>query len=301
MVEEAVNPKPRLEGGDKCKRRAMLKQKLYISQHTYYEDEDTDESDSDDDEEEDSTSELQESNWIDEIVVGLATHAVLARQRVIDCRDRLQQMTAQDDSYALTLLLLKSIDSFYNCARCLVYIGEASLRRLPNNPRVVGFCSRLVLCLTQLYLQPNLAFYDYNKVNKRTYLRAGKSLIDPNRYADSILAATEIYRQRHFSASSCGAEQEFSVLEPAREAIQAAESFLRESPDKDAQDLVWCLFTKDLVNTRISRCGYGDIHVWWGLPISPLDPLLFFYACNTPDDGLWEADEVSRYRRISCH
>lgn len=295
MVDETNTQKPRTSTGDD-KRRTMLKQKLFLSKHTYYEDDESDENDSD--EEEEGTSELQETFWMDEIVVGLATHAVLARQRIIDCRDRLEQSITQSESEALSLLLQQSIDSFYNCARCLVYIGEASLRRLPSNPHVVGFCSRLVRCLAQLYLKPNLSLcgcYEY-KFNKETYLKAGKSLIDPNRYADSIFSATKNYRERHFPPVTLPLE-EHDYSAPAREAIQRADCFLRALPEEDVQELVWCLFTKDLVNTSVSCCGYGDIQIWWGLPVSPLDPLLFFYTCNIPDDELtsaWETDEVSK-------
>ena len=80
-------------------------------------------------------------------------------------------------------------------------------------------------------------------------------------------------------------------------AIETADSFLRALPHKDMQDLVWCMFTKDLVDTTLSCCGYGDIQTWWGIPVSPLDPLLFFYSCNVPEKELnaaWETDEVSQ-------
>jgi len=285
-VEEAVNPKLKsLKGGDD-KRRTMLKQKLYLSKHTY----DDERSESDSDEDDEGISEYEERDWIDEIVLGLGHHAVLSRRRITLCLDRLQNRTSiMCDSDVLALEMEKSINSFYNCGKCLVYIGEASLRRLPNNPRVVGFCSRLVLCLTQLFLEPNLDFYYYSRV----YLRAGKSLIDPNRYADSILKATKNYRERHFPATSF-LDEKCEYDRVTREVIENSVSFLRAPPHKDIQDLVWCMFTKDFVNTTSSRCGYGDIQTWWEIPVSPLDPLLFFYTCNVPEKELnaaWEIDE----------
>jgi len=300
MIEAALNPKPKHLTKDK--HRTLLKQKLYLSKNTYYGYGEDDDGDSEEDEDA-GLSETQQRNWTDYIIIGLSAHAVLARRRVEELQDRLRKTTSRHEHGAIVLLLRQSIDSFHNCARSLVYIGETALRRLPNNPRVVGFCSRLVLCLAQLFIEPNIDIYDYDKMDYRTYARtSGRSLIDPNRYADSILNATKNYRQRHFQASLT-----LEVCDEAvKEAIDKAGRFLRAPPDRDIQDLIWCLFTKDFVDPMASRCGYGDIKVWWGLPVTPLDPLLFFDNCNTPDDQVienswdlntevpipWETDEV---------
>ena len=89
MVEEAVNPRLKVSKGGDDKRRTMLKQKLYLSKHTYDEEDESSESDSDEDEE--GISEYEERDWIDEIVLGLAIHAVLSRRRIMQCLDRLQE------------------------------------------------------------------------------------------------------------------------------------------------------------------------------------------------------------------
>ena len=299
LIEEAVNRKPNQSAEDK--HRTLLKQQLYLSKNTHYGYED--EEDSDSEEAEDlALSEMQQTNWTDEIIIGLSAHGVLARRRVMEVQDRLRKVKHRQERDDLIIILRRSVDSFYNCARCLVYIGESVLRRLTHNPRVVGFCSRLVLCLVRLFVKPSIDSFDSIKSDPRTYLKAGTSLIDPNRYADSILAATKNYQQRHFPTSSMVEGCDKAI----QESIEMAHRFLEALPDKDVQDLVWCFFAKDLVSPMISRCGYGDIQVWWGLPVTPLDPLLFLDDSNGPEDAIieniwdpmideptpWETDEV---------
>jgi hypothetical protein len=299
VIEEAINPK--LNQSTKDKRRTLLKQKIFLSNNTYFGYEDEEEDSEEDEEEEMEMPETYQTNWCDDIITGLGGHAILARRRIVELRDLICQNGTNKEQ--LVHELRRSIDAFYNCTRCLVYIGEAALRRLPNNPHVVGFCSRLVLCMTRLFVEPNIDTC-LDATDYRTYLKAGRSLIDPNRYADSILSATKNYRQRHFPASRhperCNAD--------VKAVMDEADHFLASFPPKDVQDLIWCLFTKDLVDPMVSRCGWGDIQVWWGLPITPLDPLLFFDDCNSPLDSViedawdqnieepipWETDEVGK-------
>lgn len=304
-IEEALNPTK--NQSLQAKNRALLKQKLFLSNNTYCYD-DVEDSDGDEDEEEDTTPRQQD--WTDDIVAGLVANAILASRRVTEIRDIVLQKTTHYNPDALVILLRTSIDSFHNITRCLVSIGEASLRRLPNNPKVVGLSSRLVLGMTCLFIKPDISLFDHEKVDIGTYLKGGPSLIDPNRYADSVLNATKNYRQRHFpdSTSAKGYDDASNGL------IKEADSFLRALPDQAVQDLVRCFFTRDLVDPLVSRCGYGDIQVWWGIPITPLDPLLFFNSCNSPSDSAienawatdseeavaWERDEVRIVIRACC-
>jgi hypothetical protein len=284
LMQETLHPKKR---SVEDKQRSLLKRKLFIWKNTNYDNE------MDEEDEEREIPEEAETDWLDELVSGLGTHGTYDRKRILQLRDLLVQRVGQGQDFAdmdeLVVLLRKSIDSFYNCARCLVSIGETALRRLPNNRRVVGFCSRLVLCLTQMFLEPNPDFMKHN----RTCLMAGRSLIDPCRYADCILNATTNYRQRHFRESATmGIENE-----TLKEAIDEADAFLQTPPDPNVRDLIHCLFAKDVVDVSISRCGYGDIQVWWGLPVTPLDPLIFFETCQSPTDAVlngvpWATDEV---------
>lgn len=284
LMQETLQPKKR---SVEDKQRSLLKRKLFILKNTNYYDE-TDEED-----EEGEIPEEAETDWLDELVSGLGTHGTYDRKRVLQLRDLLMQRVRDGQGFAevdlLLVLLRKSIDSFYNCARCLVSIGETALRRLPNNRRVVGFCSRLVLCLTQMFVEPNPDFMKY----ERTYLMAGRSLIDPCRYADCILNATTNYRKRHFpEIATEGIESE-----TLKQAIAEADIYLQTPPAPDVRDLIHCLFANDLVDVSISRCGYGDIQVWWGLPVTPLDPLLFCQTCQSPMDAVlngvpWAMDEV---------
>jgi hypothetical protein len=289
LMEETLQPKKR---SVEDKQRAMLKRKLFILKNTNYHDE-TDEED-----EEGEIPEEAETDWLDELVTGLGTHGIYDRKRVLQLRDLLMQKVQDGQGFAevdlLLVLLRKSIDSFYNCARCLVSIGEMALRRLPNNRSAVGFCSRLVLYLTQMFVEPNPDFMKYDRWlnTDRTYLMAGRSLIDPCRYADCILNATTNYRKRHFpEIATEGIESE-----TLKQAIAEADIYLQTPPAPDVRDLIHCLFANDFVDVTISRCGYGDIQVWWGLPVTPLDPLLFCQTCQSPmDDGVinpWAMDEV---------
>lgn len=289
LMDETLNPKKQ---SVEDKQRSLLKHKLFILKNTNYE------SEMDEDDEEEEGGEIPEetkTDWIDEIVLGLGTQGSYARKRILQLRDRLMQRANEGQGLAetdvLVVLLRKSIDSFFNCARCLVIIGEAALRRLPNNRYVVGFCSRLVLCLTQMFVEPNPDFLKFRF--DRTYLLAGRSLIDPSRYSDSILEATRNYRQRHFPVSATmGIENE-----TIKQAIDEADTYLRTPPHRDVTDLIHCFFAKDLVDVSISRCGYGDIQIWWNLPVTPLDPFLFFETCHSPRDDVlngvpWATDEV---------
>jgi hypothetical protein len=269
------------------KQRSLLKRKLFILKNTNYYDE------MDDENEEGEIPEETETYWLDELVSGLGTHGTYDRKRILQLRELLVQRVHEGQDFVdmdvLVVLLRKSIDSFYNCARCLVSIGETAFRRLPNNRRVVGFCSRLVLCLTQMFVEPNPDFMKHD----RTYLMAGRSLIDPCRYADCILNATTNYRQRHFpEIANKGIKNE-----TLKQAIDEADSYLQTLPDSDIRGLIHCLFAEELVDVSISRCGYGDIHVWWGVPVTPLDPLLFCQTCQSPTDAVlngvpWAMDEV---------
>lgn len=298
LLEETINHKPNQSTEDK--HRTLLKQQLYLSKNTHYGYEDY-ESDSDETDNQ-TLSEMQQTDWTDDVIIGLSAHGVLARRRVVDLQDRLRKVSNQQERDDLIVVLRKSIDSFHNCARCLVYIGESAIRRLTLNPRVVGFCSRLVLCLVRLFLEPSIESFDPIKSDPRTYLKAGRSLIDPNRYADSVLAATKNYRRRHFP-TSLPVEGHDQVVQ---ESIEMAHRFLETPPDRDVCDLIWCLFAKDLVSPVVSRCGYGDIQVWLGFPVTPLDPLLFPDDSNCPGKDVieniwysmdeepmpWETDEV---------
>ena len=276
LLDDSTNEAPSVED----KQKMLLKRKLFLLKNTNYEDD-----------EEDEEPHHVQTELIDQYVIGLGMHATFARHRILGLRKILVQTLGQGppEPEVIILQLRKSIDAFLNCVRCLVHIGETAVRRLPNNPRAVGFCSRLVLAISQMFFEPSL---DYIKGPDKTYFCRGKSLIVPNRYAETISDATRLYREHNFPPNATFDIENESV----KQAVDEADAFLRMRPGNDVRDLIHCLFSMDLVDVSISRCGYGDIQVWWGFPVSPLDPLLFFATCNSPEDSSleapWVADEV---------
>lgn len=183
-------------------------------------------------------------------------------------------------------VLRKTIVSYNNCIRALVAIGEHTIRRLPPNTRTAELGGTIVRSLVLASIDS-----DPFKVESSGYIgkgiigSEGKNLICFTRLADAILNANEVLRTppRAITASNS-----IEVI---------AKSILESVLPQDAQDVVRGLFIRDMVDLDTARFGYSDYLVWCGLPITPMDPLLYDHAIHYPDvddENTWISDEEGK-------
>jgi len=183
-------------------------------------------------------------------------------------------------------LLRKSAQSYHNCIRALVAIGEYTIRRLPPNTRTAELGGTIVRAIVLGSIDG-----DPSKSGNTDYVGDGiigyedKNLICPTRLADAVLNADEILRRPTESFP------ESASIETIAKAI------LGGVLPQDAQDVVRGMFIRDLVDVRVAGFGYIDFLVWCGLPIIPMDPLLYDHAIHYPsvdEDRPWVSDEEGK-------
>lgn len=220
------------------------------------------------------------------LVDGLGWHAAKDRTRLKKLAEWSQ---AAGDTTYLKQLLYKTNDSYQNCVRALVFIGEHTIRRLPPNTRTAQVGGAIVRALVLASVD-----HDPSKLTGTGYIgesiadSEGKCLISPTRYADFVTNAAENVRKI--------STNDFSSPLPDATVANFAQHVFETAPHQDVQDVVRGLFLRGLVDTKVSGFGYGDHLVWCGLPITPLDPLLFDHCSQYPDfqhEGVWVVDEVS--------
>lgn len=222
---------------------------------------------------------------LEAIVIGLRNHAIADRNRLI----QLKGLASTKEAF---VVLRRAMDSFYSCVGALVDIGEIMLRRLPSNPRTRILGGLLVRALTEAFLEPE--FHSLNLNVSVGYLKnshqglGDTSLISPTRYADSIMFATKHHVQSQQLERGRTRRTDGEELS-MKQILEKVNSLLLGRPEHDVQDVVRSLFVLDLVDIRVSGCGYGDFLVWCGIPVHALDPAVFHHYENYP---VREGDEM---------
>ena len=193
------------------------------------------------------------------IVDALGHRASLERRRCLAASKR-------TDVSEKTLRLY--IDSFWNCIRALVEMGETATRMLPDSERFYRLSSTIVKSLVFGMSESEL-YWDEDLVRGECgYLRsrAHRTCIYPLRYFDTIVGATQRSRARR-------ALQERESANGVRGAIICA---LHVEKPNDIRDVVRALFVADKVEIGHLGIGYGDFLLLCGYDIDPLDPVLFW-------------------------
>ena len=209
------------------------------------------------------------------ILSGLRQHAVSDKRRLAKLLDESNDTGTAGDSE-----LPKTLASFQACTDAIVDIGERCLLRLPVNKQGRQLGGMVVRGLVEAYADSDGLTED----KPLAYLAERmdgrlRSVIDPLRYADAVADA----------ASN-------ALLDPSRKRVlneigeqRTVEQLIGFQPPRDAQDVVRGLFMRDLVDLKVSGCGYGDFLSWCHLPFSP-EPLLFDYVSNFPSMSREDAD-----------
>ncbi|KAL9181415.1 hypothetical protein ACHAXT_010220 [Thalassiosira profunda] len=210
------------------------------------------------------------------ILSGLRQHAVSDKMRLVKLQDESNGTGTAGDSE-----LSKTLASFQACTDAIVDIGERCLLRLPVNKQGRQLGGMVVRGLVEAYADSDRLTAD----RPLAYLAERmdgrlRSVIDPLRYGDAVTDA----------ASN-------PLLDPSRKRVlnEIGEQRTVEQliglfqPPRDAQDVVRGLFMRDLVDLKVSGCGYGDFLTWCHLPLSP-EPLLFDYVSNFPSMSREDAD-----------
>jgi hypothetical protein len=231
------------------------------------------------------------------MVIGLGSRAVKERHNLEMLREQLQKSDQDATNSELCDLVERSMDSFYNCVRALVDIGEASIQRLQPTRRTMLLCSLIVRALVQAHLDPIHSAASCSPPTGYIGLESleleAMRLISPKRYANSVTQATDrILREVERSkkeAQTSSAESRVDVVKGR------LERFLQERPSGDVKDVVRDLFVRDMVSVQHAGCGYGDFLVWFGFQIQPYDSILFRDIHNHPsteeEETEWDVDE----------
>lgn len=183
-------------------------------------------------------------------------------------------------------MLRKVAESYQNCIRALVAIGEYTIRRLPPNSRTAELGGTIVRAIVLGTIDG-----DPKKAEENAYVGNGiigyeeRNLICPTRLADAVSNADEVLRRSAKTPT------------PSDSVETIARSILDAALPQDAQFVVRGLFVRDLVDLNISGFGYSDFLVWCGLAITPMDPLLYDHNIQYPDvddDSPWVSDEEGK-------
>ena len=238
------------------------------------------------------------------ILSAIRHHAVSDRIRLVELVNQSTLPKKTDDNQPetndITACISKTNASFHMCIDILVDIGERILLRLPTNSSTCRLGGMIVRGLLEAYLESNgLSCKENVSMHYLAHDEGSnlRSMIDPLRYADAVSNSSE--------NPLLDTSREFSVSLPGKHNITTTSfiaKFIQSQPPKDVQDIVKALFMRDLVDLKISGCGYGDFLSWCHLPIAP-EPLLFDYVSNFPDlsdedaeeplEYIWAKDEVS--------
>jgi hypothetical protein len=256
-------------------------------------------------EEEDNARRIDDgtpSGIISILVISLGAQAVMSRA-TLKALQNLLDTYSEDDSEPsreeLCRLIDHSMDSFYNCIRSLVEIGESSIQRLAPTGQAIDVCSLIVKSLVQAYLDPTeSAVTGYRSTGYLGRLRSDlqtKSLISPTRYSEGISQATVCFQRRAASSTLNGHDStEIQTIKAYKSSLAG---FFRQTPSNDVKDVVRDLFIRDLISIQHSGCGYGDVLVWLGFEVHPFDPIIFQDINNHPtsddDNQAWDYDEVN--------
>jgi hypothetical protein len=298
-------PSPTSSNNPSDKQKLWLKRTLYYNRNTDYEDEDGDDMRPDD-------SGIP-YELIRDLVLGLGAHAIMDNHTLQQLRARASNnisQSGQEHEPDWLKLIEQSAQSFYNCIKALVDIGEISIRRLPINTRSSEMCG----CLVRALVMAMIPFQNNQQLDlspERSYRRDSElheSIISPKRYANAITQATERFHQHKAIAKLLNEAclTHASPSERVQQAVKMVDAMLASQPPEDVRDLIRSLFARRMVDIRSSGCGYGDFLTWCRLPVDAYEPLLFYHYFNYPaaeddeDEGeeheerayFWEQDEV---------
>ena len=218
---------------------------------------------------------------VNAIVSGLGWHAVMDRERLRKLRTSPKMSRGEVYRNAVRL----TVDSYLNCIRSLIDIGENTIRRLPPNAHTMALGGRIVraLVLASIDMDPSEIpheGYVGTKFSLHENFDGGDqegqsgALIRPKRYADAITYASKRLNSCSYDSNNTKNTNDESIM---------IDCILDSSPNDDVHDVVRSLFVRDLVDVTVSGCGYGDFLLWTRLAITPLDPMLFDHVSQYPD------------------
>lgn len=187
------------------------------------------------------------------------------------------------------------IKSYWNCVCVLVAIGSDTCLMVPEADRLDMLGSEVVKNLGHAFLAGKLDLPDRRFLEDNGYLQVLKysqeempSVVLPNRYSDIILKSTERKRERD--------ESRKNALFDERTACQFA---VENDRPQAVPEVIRHLFMSNMVDCRLAEMGYGDVLVWCGFDMNPLDPALYWYvlciSCVGSPCDCWHS--ISGYHR----
>lgn len=218
------------------------------------------------------------------LIEGFGMHAAQDRQKL---KDILQQTRSEceSDKMISTIKLEDCAASYYNSLKGLVGIGRSTLRFLPADEYTAGLGGILIRTLVAAFINEPI---DASPQGTYVVKDSNLSLIEPKRYSDMIVGASQLQQRRYKDAQTFleGCDMEKIETNPLVGPI-----FLSDPP-QDVLNVVRGLFLRQIVDVSSSGCGYGDFHVLCHLHITPFDPLLYEHSANFPED---ESDQVGYF------
>lgn len=180
------------------------------------------------------------------ILNALRQHATLDRKRLGELLD--SNVKHNKDDGDVSERIAKTLSSFNICVDAIVDIGERILIRLPPNRQSSMVGGMIVRGLVEAYVESDeLPFReDFSLYFAHSFNSPLRSVADPLRYADAIsnsannpLLGPNNTKRHHANASTV--------------------SEVIGLPTRDVQDVVRALFMRELVDLRVSGCGYGEL------------------------------------------
>jgi len=235
-------------------------------------------------------------NLVTHTVIGLGILAHTVRYRMKKILREAYATTGGENTAELQAELRKLSSSYRNCLHVLVDIGEQCLHRLPANDQTANLGGYIVCALvTMLSDEIPLTLNKLAPISEYigNECKTKPLLINPTRYSDLITNASD---QRSLRMEEVRKSVLFDCVPESEDDETVREVFLAPV-SQDVRDVVRGLFLRQLVDTGISGCGYGDFLTWYRLPVSPFDSMIFEHAVQFPEDdeaqteGGWGLDE----------
>lgn len=252
-------------------------------------------------------------DWLSSVIHALGLRATLEGVRLYE------QVTMEYSPEEVgDEVLVRSLDTFHQCQRALVELGEAAIYYLPSSDRFYIIASAIVKSLCGMLAEGGAAFLEpkYEGVgddeeNEEDSDGATNNNEDGEDNGGGGAAAAADEEEEEFVPEYCALSvpqlKELRLCTSTRfadcitkaseqaAALRAVEALPETNevrprvvaavmrtfsgrPHPDVQDVIRGLFIRDLVSIRATMCAYGDCVVWCRMDCHPLDPALFWYV-----------------------
>lgn len=202
-------------------------------------------------------------------------------------------------------MLVKYLDSYYNCVKTLVSLSYSSITILPKSERLYQIASGLVRSITSslLFIEKpceetkSFSLMEHDStyyLGAPTFPQLESIVTSPFRLAQRIrLASDHEHFQRYLALDATVYKPDDSSVDWSRTIHLAYQKALFGRPHADIQAVIRSMFLRDVVYMTVAGLGYGDFICWCRCSVHPLDPVLYYHDTNhiMPSDISNEDDE----------